>query len=115
MRRGQPPTRPIAPPITSTPADPIVRLKNDANDALRRGDHDRRAFASGPGASAALDRFARKTTTSAAVRLAIIRLAIVRLAIVRLAIVRSRGRRRTATGPRRVPASRVCELVGARA
>ena len=35
-----PPTRPTLPPDHLDPADPIVRLKNDANDALRRGDHD---------------------------------------------------------------------------
>ena len=40
MRRGQPPDATDAPPDHLDPADPIVRLKNDANDALRRGDHD---------------------------------------------------------------------------
>ena len=36
----RPPTRPTLPPDHLDPADPIVRLKNDANDALRRGEHD---------------------------------------------------------------------------
>ena len=38
--RGQPPDATDARPDHLDPADPIVRLKNDANDALRRGDHD---------------------------------------------------------------------------
>ena len=69
------------------PADPIVRLKNDASDAAAEATTTSRSrCATGPSARFECDD--EKRRRRAAVRLAIIRLAIVRLAIVRLAIVR---------------------------